>query len=73
MNLDTIVKLKNNNLLQRYIREHSYYYKILNRNPEFIKNMENDMKKEYKLTVEDKINDFSEKLNLVNTFINMMK
>ena len=73
MNLATIVKLKNNQLLQRYIREHSYYYKILNRNPELIKNMENEMKKEYKLTMEDKINDFGEKLNLVNKFINMMK
>lgn len=73
MNLETQFRLKNNNLLQRYIREHSYYYKILNRHPELIKNMENEMKKEYKLTMEDRINDFSDKLNLVNTFINMMK
>ena len=45
----------------------------LNRNPKLIKNMENEMKKEYKLTIEDKINNFSEKLDLVSTFFNMMK
>lgn len=73
MNLDIQYRLKNNYLLQKYIREHSFYYKLLNRNPELIKNMENEMKKEYKLTIEDKINNFSEKLDLVSTFFNMMK
>ena len=39
MNLETQFKLKNNSLLQKYIRENSYWYKILNRNPELIVKM----------------------------------
>ena len=73
MNLNTQFKIKNNPLLQRYIREHSYWYKILNRNPNLISKMEEEMKKEYKLTISDRINDISEKINLVQTFLNMMK
>ena len=33
MNLETQFKIKNNPMLQKYIRENSYWYKILNRNP----------------------------------------
>lgn len=73
MNLQTQFTIKNNYLLQRYIREHSYWYKILNRNPEFLSKMEEDMRKEYKLTAADKINDISEKLTLIQTFMNMIK
>ena len=32
MNLDTIIKIKSNPNLQRYIKENSYWFKILNRN-----------------------------------------
>ena len=31
------------------------------------------MKKEYKLTISDRINDIEQKMNLVETFLNMMK
>ena len=34
MNLDIQFKIKNNPNYQRYIRENSYWYKILNRTPE---------------------------------------
>ena len=73
MNLQTQFNIKNNYLLQRYIREHSYWYKILNRNPELLNKMNEEMKKEYKLTISDKINNISEKLNLIQSFINLMK
>ena len=73
MNLQTQFTIKNNYLLQRYIREHSYWYKILNRNPELLYKMNENMKKEYKLTTADRINNISEKLTLIQTFMNMMK
>lgn len=73
MKLETIVKIKNNPMLQRYIREHSYWYKILNRNPDAINKMIEDMKKEYKLTFEDKIDDLSNKMNLVRAFMEAIK
>ncbi len=73
MRLDTIIKIKNDVLLQRYIREHSYWYKLLNRNPNLLDKMTEEMKKEYKLTAEDKINNISDKLNLIQSFMNMIK
>lgn len=73
MNLDTQFKLKSNPLLQRYIREHSYWYKLLNRNPDLLSDMNEEMKKEYKLTTADRINNLSEKITLVQSFLNMLK
>lgn len=73
MNLETQFKIKNNSMLQKFIRENSYWYKSLNRNPEFIENMIIEMKKIYKLTTTDKINDLSNKIDLIKSFIDVMK
>ena len=73
MNLETIIKIKNDAMLQKYIREHSYFYKSLNRNPSLLTNMVEEMKKEYKLTTIDKINDLSNKLDLIKIFMNTFK
>ena len=73
MNLETIVKIKNDAMLQKYIRENSYWYKILNRNPLLLSNMEDEMKKKYRLTTSDKINELSNKIDLIRTFINAFK
>lgn len=73
MKLDVQFKIKNNYLLQKYIRENSYWYKYLNRNPCLLSEMEREMKEKYKLTASDKINDISEKLDLLRTFMNVLK
>ena len=73
MNLSTQFKIKNNPLLQKYIRENSYWYKYLNRNTNLLTEMEKEMKEKYKLTTSDKINNISEKLDLIRTFMNVMK
>lgn len=73
MNLETQFKIKNNPMLQRYIRKHSYWYKILNRNPSAINKMTEEMKKEYKLRFEDKIDDLNNKVNLVKAFMDAIK
>ena len=64
MNLETIVKIKNDAMLQKYIRENSYWYKLLNRNPNLMPNLIDEMKKAYKLTTSDKINELSNKIDL---------
>jgi len=73
MKIDLIYKIKNNNNLHRYLRENSYWYKLLNRNPSLINKMEEDMKKTYKLTFEDKIDDLNNKINLVKGFMDVIK
>jgi len=73
MKLETQFKIKNDPMLQKYIREHSYWYKILNRNPSSINKMIDEMKKEYRLRFEDKIDDLNNKINLVKAFMDAMK
>lgn len=73
MNLDTQFKIKSNPLLQRYIRENSYWYKLLNRDPSLINKMINNMKIDYKMTFEDKIDDLNNKMNLIKMFMETMK
>lgn len=73
MNLETQFRIKNDPMLQKYIRENSYWYKNLNRNPNLIEYMIQEMKEKYKLTTTDKINELSEKLDLIRTFMNVLK
>lgn len=73
MNLETQFKIKNNPMLQKYIRENSYWYKTLNRNPEYINKMMDDMKEKYKLRFEDKIDDLNSKMNLIKAFMDALK
>jgi len=73
MNIETIVKIKENPMLQKYIRERSYWYKILNRNPLMLKKMEEEMKETYKLRFEDKIDDINTKMNMFKAFMDAIK
>lgn len=73
MKIDVQFKIKNDPMLQRYIRENSYWYKNLNRNPNLLNSLSDEMKERYKLTTADKINNFGQKLDLIKTFINVLK
>jgi len=73
MTLDLIYKIKSNKELHRYLRENSYWYKLLNRNPNLINKMNDDMKKAYRLTIEDKIDDLNDKVNLIKSFMDLVK
>lgn len=73
MNLENQFKIKNDPMLQKFIRENSYWYKNLNRNPDLIENMTSEMKEKYKLTTSDKINDISNKIDLIKSFMDVIK
>ena len=73
MKLDTLYKIKQNPNLYQYLKYHSYWYKILNRNPRWIKEMEEEMKKEFKLTPADRINSFGQKIEMFRTFLDILK
>ena len=73
MNLDLQFKIKNDPNLQRYLRENSNWYKYLNRNPESFTAFTEEMKERYKLRPGDKINNFVDKLDLISSFINVLK
>lgn len=73
MRPDILLKIRLNSNLNSYIRYHSYWYKELMRNPNNIKQMEEEMKKEYKLTTEDKISEAGKKIELIRTFLDVLK
>ena len=60
-------------MLNQYLKYNSYWYKELIRNPSSIKKLEQEMKKEYKLTAEDKITKLSDRMNMILSFLEIMK
>lgn len=73
MTLELQFKIKNDPNLYRYLRENSYWYKALNRDPNNIKYMEAEMKQRYKLTMTDKISNISKSLEMVRTFMDVLR
>ena len=55
MTLELESKIKENPNYLKSLRQNSFWYKYLNRNPENFKYFEDEVKKNYKLTKTDKI------------------
>lgn len=60
-------------MLYQYLRVNSTWYQKLNRNPHFIKELESEAKRYYKLTFPDKIDDIIRNIEMVSTFIDVFK
>lgn len=73
MQVQTRIIINNNLDLKRYLKEHSYWYKYLNRNPIYLKEMEEAMKKDYKLTTSDKIQKIGENISFVSNLLSVLK
>ena len=73
MDLITQQEIFSDDLLHRYLRENSYWYKILNRNPILINKMKEEMKNRYKLNASDKIERIKDKLNMVESILEVLE
>lgn len=73
MNKELIYSIREKNNLYIYLKYNSYLYKKILRNEITIKELENIMKKELNQTSIDKLNDLRNKIELANTFINILK
>lgn len=73
MNLDTQFKLKSNPLYIKYLRENSYWYKILNREPNSFKKFEDEVRINYKLRPSDRINQALEYIEMFETIMSTLK
>lgn len=73
MDVATQIKIKNNPYLYQYLRDNSSWYKALNRDPNNIKQLEIEMKNAYKLNLTDKIGNISQKIEMIRTFIDIMR
>ena len=65
--------LDSNPVYKEYIRYNSYWYKILNRNPELINSFIREVKEKNKLTTVDKINNTMEKIDMLSRFMNILR
>ncbi len=73
MNIKVQFVLDNNPLIKKYLREHSNYYKTIIRNPNYINEFNELMKKEYHLTLPDRLDNLKNNISLINTFIDVLK
>lgn len=69
MSLEVQFKLRSNPKYIQYIRENSYWYKILNRNPMMFSKFEEKVKEDYKLRFSDKL---SKALSTIEMFQNIV-
>ena len=67
------ILLDSSPMYKEYIRYNSYWYKILNRNPELINSFIKEVKEKNKLTTTDKISSAMEKIDMLSKFINIIR
>ncbi len=65
--------LNSNPYLKKYLRENSGFYKELIRNPNFIKELNNLMKQEYKLNLPAKLDKLKDDISMLNTVMDILK
>lgn len=73
MNLNIQYRINHDPRQHQFLRENSYWYKYLNRSEIYYKSFINDMKDKYKLKPTDKINKMIDNIELVRTFLDVMK
>lgn len=73
MRVDVQFKLKENPNYLRYLREHSYWYKFLNRNPEDFKLFTEEVKKVYRQTRADRISKTLDTLEMMEKIFSTLK
>ena len=73
MRADLLIKINNDKKMQEYLVNNSYWYKYLNRRGEYYKDFIEDMKEKYKLKPADKINKIMDNIQMVRTFLDVLK
>ncbi len=73
MTLDLQFKLKSNPLYIKYLHENSYWYKILNREPNEFNNFIKELQTKYKLRPEDRINNLISTIETITNLFNALK
>ena len=66
-------KIKENPNYLRYLRSHSYWYKILNRDYNTFKIFEEEVKREYKLTRIDRIENIFNTVEMLEKILSTFK
>lgn len=72
MQIDIQYKIKSTPNDLKYLRERSYWYKYLNRDKNYLKKFEEEMKRNYKITTEDKMKKMADSLDSLSKIINIL-
>ena len=73
MTLETQFQIKSNPYYLKYLREHSQWYKYLNRNPSSVKEMIEQTKEYYGLRPTDRIGKALDTLEIVQNILTTIK
>lgn len=73
MNLELQYKINADYNQRKFLRENSHWYKHLNRNKNYYKNFLDDMKDKYKLKPTDKLAKAVDNINMINSFLEVLK
>ena len=73
MTVDTQIKIKGNPLYIKYIHENSFWYKILNRDPNKFNEFVEEVKVNYKLRPQDRISKALDTIEMFGTIISSLK
>ena len=73
MSLDIQFKLKQNPNYIKYLRENSYWYKILTRDPSHFNEFVENVKKTYHMRTVDKISDAIKTFEMITNLMTSMK
>ncbi len=73
MKIDLQYKINSDYNYIKFLRENSYWYKYLNRDPIYFKDFVIDMKDKYGLNFSDKFNKMLDNINMLQMFIDVLK
>ncbi len=73
MILDIQFRLKNNPRYLQYIRENSYWYKILNRDPGMFYKFEEKVREDYKLRFSDRLTKALGTIEMIQNIVSTLK
>lgn len=72
MSLDIQFKLKENSMYLKYLHSHSYWYKLLNRDPANFSLFISKLKEDYHLRPIDRINKTIDTIDMVSSIISSL-
>jgi len=73
MNINLQYKINQDPKQHQFLRENSYWYKYLNRGEIYYKDFIEDMKEKYKLRPTDRLNKMIDNMNMITSFLDVLK
>lgn len=73
MTIDLQFKIKNNPYYQRYLKEHSYWYKMLNRDPSTFQAFIEEVKDTYQLRPSDRFTKMLETFEIMQSLMSNLQ